>query len=86
MAADKVAVLKAFVDMVLGEGQDMLKDFSFDKVPAAMNLGEFDVVSLSQELARGEEIHVLAALEHNCPTRERARISICVCVCVRERE
>ncbi|CAJ1399585.1 unnamed protein product [Effrenium voratum] len=37
MAADKVAVLKAFVDMVLGEGQDMLKDFSFDKVPAAMN-------------------------------------------------
>ncbi|CAJ1357226.1 unnamed protein product [Effrenium voratum] len=37
MTVDKVAVLKAFVDMVLGEGQDMLKDFSFDKVPAAMN-------------------------------------------------
>ena len=38
VAADKVAVLKAFVDMVTGsEGQGMLPDFSFNAVPAAMN-------------------------------------------------
>ncbi|CAK9104350.1 Phosphate-binding protein PstS (PBP) [Durusdinium trenchii] len=34
---EKVALLKAFVDMVLGEGQDMLPDFSFNRVPAEMN-------------------------------------------------
>lgn len=38
MSADKVALLKAFVDMVMGaEGQGMLPDFSFNVVPAAMN-------------------------------------------------
>ena len=36
--ADKTALLKAFVDFVLGtEGQGMLSDFSFTVVPAAMN-------------------------------------------------
>ena len=35
---EKAALLKAFVDMVMGsEGQGMLSDFSFTVVPAAMN-------------------------------------------------
>ena len=37
-SAEKAAVLKAFVDFVLGsEGPGMLSDFSFVVVPAAMN-------------------------------------------------
>ena len=37
-STEKAAVLKAFVDFVLGsEGQGMLSDFSFVVVPAAMN-------------------------------------------------
>ena len=35
---EKAALLKAFVDMVMGsEGQGMLSDYSFTVVPAAMN-------------------------------------------------
>eukprot|EP00913_Durusdinium_trenchii_P028567 g26793.t2 len=37
MPPEKVALLKVFVDFVLGEGQGMLPDFSFNSVPAAMN-------------------------------------------------
>eukprot|EP00434_Breviolum_minutum_P010837 symbB.v1.2.009553.t1/scaffold604.1/size182248/11 len=37
-SVEKAALLKAFVDMVMGsEGQGMLSDFSFTVVPAAMN-------------------------------------------------
>ncbi|CAJ1346382.1 unnamed protein product [Effrenium voratum] len=34
---DKLALLKAFVDLALGSGQSMLPEFSFNMVPAAMN-------------------------------------------------
>ena len=37
-SVEKAALLKAFVDMVMGsEGQGMLSDYSFTVVPAAMN-------------------------------------------------
>jgi ABC-type phosphate transport system substrate-binding protein len=37
MSADKAGLLKAFVDYVTGEGQDMLPEFSFNPLPVAMN-------------------------------------------------
>jgi len=37
MTADEAGLLKAFVDFVVGDGQAMLPDFSFNGIPSAMN-------------------------------------------------
>lgn len=37
MSPDKAGLLKAFVEYVVGTGQDMLPEFSFNPIPSAMN-------------------------------------------------